>query len=116
MLSPKNLSSELNTEKKLTLWKAAEFGDVDVVGQYLATASIASLRGSGATLTSPTAISKGTLQLDDQDDRGFTPIAWASRNGHHLVVQLLLEKTDLAQPVDTEKASFGGMRPLHHAC
>jgi ankyrin repeat protein len=50
-------------------------------------------------------------QFHDTDDRGFTPLNWAARNGHITVVTYLIE---LGCSVETP--SFGGMRPLHHSC
>ena len=49
--------------------------------------------------------------VDEADDRGFTPLNWAVRNGHMEVLQLLIDNG-----CSLEKPSFGGMRPLHHAC
>ena len=49
--------------------------------------------------------------LDTPDDRGFTPLNWAARNGHQAVLEFLVDKG-----CSLESPSFGGLRPLHHAC
>ena len=46
-----------------------------------------------------------------QDERGFTPICWAARNGHMNIIIYLIELK-----VSLELPSFGGLTPLHHAC
>ena len=72
-----------------TPWKTACFGELE---------ELKVLHANGA-------------KLDDVDDRGFTPMLWASRNGHQEVVAFLCENG-----CSKETSSFGGMRPLHHAC
>jgi ankyrin repeat protein len=46
-----------------------------------------------------------------KDDIHCDPISWAARNSRVGVIQYLL-----AKDADVESKSFGGMRPLHHAC
>lgn len=57
-------------------------------------------------------VASGSADMNAQDGRGFTPFNWAARNGHLNVVTYLAE--DIG--VSMETPSFGGMRPLHHAC
>lgn len=49
--------------------------------------------------------------IDTPDERGFTPLSWAARNGHLETVNYLTDKLG----ANTELFSFGGLRPLHHA-
>jgi ankyrin repeat protein len=46
----------------------------------------------------------GTLRKDEQDDRGFTVVAWSARNGHMEVLEFLI-----AENHNIEIASFGGL-------
>jgi ankyrin repeat protein len=69
----------------LTAWKQASFGEYDGLKLILD--------------------NKGGGKFDDQDDRGFTPLCWAARNGHLQVMNYLIELG-----CDKEIASFGGMR------
>ena len=77
-------------EKNTTTWQVASFGELEI------------LKGL-ADLGKP---------LDDQDERGFTPLNWAARNGHLQIIQYLIEEKNCS----FEKFSFGGLRPIHHAC
>lgn len=72
-------------ETYLTAWKQASFGE------YEGLKSIIDSKGGG--------------KFDDQDDRGFTPLCWAARNGHFQVMNYLI---DLG--CNKEIASFGGLR------
>lgn len=72
-----------------TCWKLASFGELD---------GLKALIESGVNVT-------------EQDDRGFTPLNWAARNGHLNVVSFLIENG-----CSLEVPSFGGLRPLHHSC
>ena len=49
--------------------------------------------------------------LGAKDELSCDPLSWASRNTRLGVVSYLLGKD-----ADLESKSFGGMRPLHHAC
>ena len=42
---------------------------------------------------------------DEQDERGFTPLCWAARNGHIDVLDFLIK-----EGFNKETASFGGLR------
>lgn len=48
--------------------------------------------------------------INVQDDRGCSPLIWATRAGQDTAVDYLLEKG-----ADFETQGFGGIRPLHHA-
>lgn len=74
----------------LTVGKQASFGELDGVKKI---------------------IEEGGTGGDEQDERGFTPLCWAARNGHIEVLEYLI-----SQGFNKETASFGGLRPLHHAC
>jgi ankyrin repeat protein len=69
-------------------WHCASFGELD---------GLQALHGDGVALDAP-------------DDSGFTPLAWAARNGHGECVDFLL-----GLGCKTESSCFGGMKPLHHA-
>jgi len=49
--------------------------------------------------------------LSEKDPVLCDPMTWASRNSHLGTLQYLLSKE-----ADVEAKSYGGMRPLHHAC
>ncbi|GMI39096.1 hypothetical protein TrCOL_g1989 [Triparma columacea] len=51
------------------------------------------------------------IDLNQTDERGCSPLVWASRNGHLDVVSYLI---DLGAEVDVK--SFGKLTALHHAC
>jgi cytohesin len=72
----------------LNAWHYASFGELDALKQ---------LKEEGG-------------DIDGSDDRGFTPLAWAARNGHEEVVTLLVESE-----CNLESSCFGGLKPLHHA-
>eukprot|EP00388_Colpodella_angusta_P026419 GDKK01005584.1.p1 GENE.GDKK01005584.1~~GDKK01005584.1.p1 ORF type:complete len:147 (+),score=12.32 GDKK01005584.1:54-494(+) len=72
-----------------TPWKLASFGELD---------GLKKLHEDG-------------VKCDEPDERGFTPLAWAARNAHIPVLQFLIEHN-----CSKETTSFGGMKPLHHAC
>lgn len=103
MLSPKAIEP---LERKITVWSAAEFGDMEGLRSFEKFTSFASPKVANQPQSQP------HMTFDDQDDRGFTPLAWSCRNGHHQAATFLIEE----KQVDLEKASFGGLRPLHHAC
>lgn len=92
MLSP----TAAITERRKSAWHAAEFGDIDAI----------------KIIFDEQFSNKQTTAIDEQDERGFTAVAWASRNGHQHVVNYLIED----KKCNIEKPSFGGLRPLHHAC
>jgi hypothetical protein len=72
-----------------TIWKLASFGELDGIIHW---------------------VDQGK-NIDGQDERGFSPLCWAARNGHQQVLTYLIEnKCSLETP------TFGGLRPLHHAC
>ena len=75
-------------EEHLNAWHYASFGELD---------SLKTLKEEGG-------------DVDGSDDRGFTPIAWAARNGHEEVVKFLIECE-----CKLESGCFGGLKPLHHA-
>ena len=72
-------------ETYLTAWKQASFGEYEGLKSIID--------------------KKGGVKFDETDDRGFTPLCWAARNGHLQVMSYLI---DLG--CDKEIASFGGMR------
>lgn len=78
-------------DKNATMWKLASFGELD---------GLIALHEAGKN-------------LQEQDERGFTPFNWAARNGHLPVMSFLIENGCGAS---LEVPSFGGMRPIHHAC
>jgi ankyrin repeat protein len=82
-------------ERRKSAWHAAEFGDIDAIRTIY-----------------DEQFSNKPAAVDEQDERGFTAIAWASRNGHQQIVSFLIEE----KKCNIEKPSFGGLRPLHHAC
>ena len=49
--------------------------------------------------------------LPIKDEWQCDPLTWAARNSHLTPLQYLLGKE-----ADVESKSYGGMRPLHHAC
>ena len=49
--------------------------------------------------------------LPMKDEWQCDPLTWAARNSHLTPLQYLLGKE-----ADVESKSYGGMRPLHHAC
>lgn len=77
------------SEDPNSAWKLASFGELD---------GLKKLVEEGKDVDSP-------------DERGFSPLCWAARNAHIPVVTYLVENG-----CSLEKASFGGLRPLHHAC
>ena len=76
-------------EENETVWKLACFGELEIL-------KIRFDEGES---------------MNEQDDKGFTPLNWAARNGHRDVVAFLMEKG-----CSVEVPSFGGMKPIHHAC
>jgi len=74
---------------ELTAWNCAIFGELDGLKK----------------------IKEAGLDLDASDSRSFTPLCWASRNGHSECIDFLVENE-----CNIEAATFGGLRPLHHAC
>jgi ankyrin repeat protein len=81
--------TEINLKENDTIWKLASFGEFDGVK----------------------ALVEQGISPQDQDERGFTPLAWSARNNHVQCVKYFLELG-----CSMEVASFGGLRPLHHAC
>ena len=65
-----------------TPWKLASFGELDGIKKLV----------------------EDGKAVDDQDERGFTPLCWAARNAHIPVLSFLIEKG-----CSLEKASFGGL-------
>lgn len=49
--------------------------------------------------------------LSEKDESHCDPLTWSARNSHLPVLQYLLGKE-----ADVESKSYGGLRPLHHAC
>lgn len=74
-----------------TVWTAAIFGDLDILKKL---------------------VEEDEIECDEIDDRGFTPLTWSARNGHMNVLEYLCDE----RKCSTEKGSFGGLKPLHHAC
>ena len=51
-------------------WKSAIFGELDGLKKFV----------------------ELEVKVDEQDERGFTPLNWAARNGHEDVLKYLVEK------------------------
>jgi len=51
------------------------------------------------------------IDINGTDAMECTALVWASRSGHVKVMDYLIGKG-----ADVEKAGYGGLRPLHHAC
>lgn len=84
-----------------TIWRLASFGELDgarAVNNYLFVLTLL----SGAAIKSLHSEGKA---LDEQDDRGFTPLCWAARNGHLPVVTYLVENGCSLEKVDSYCAS-----------
>jgi ankyrin repeat protein len=71
-----------------TAWKLASFGDYEGLK----------------------ALVEAGENVDKQDERGFTPLNWAARNGHQQVLEYLIH-----QKCSLETSSFGGLGPIHHS-
>ena len=56
-------------------------------------------------------IDASAKNLGEKDESQCDPLTWAARNSHLGVLQYLLGKE-----ADVESKSYGGLRPLHHAC
>jgi hypothetical protein len=56
-------------------------------------------------------IEASAKNLSEKDSSTCDPLTWAARNSHLGVLQYLLGKE-----ADVESKSYGGLRPLHHAC
>jgi ankyrin repeat protein len=56
-------------------------------------------------------IEASAKNLSEKDESQCDPLTWAARNSHLGVLQYLLGKE-----ADVESKSYGGLRPLHHAC
>jgi len=56
-------------------------------------------------------IEMGSYDINKRDTRGSTPLAWAARNGHEKVVQMLLQRPE----VYPNLSDYSGMTPLSHA-
>jgi len=76
-------------EVEESVWRSAMFGELDTLKKL---------------------IEVSEEPFDQQDDRGFTPITWAARNGHIPVIEYLASKE-----ASLEVGSFAGMKCLHHA-
>ena len=51
-------------------WKLASLGELDGIKKLV----------------------EGQVAVDDVDERGFTPLCWAARNGHLSVLQFLIDR------------------------
>jgi len=56
-------------------------------------------------------IQLGVCDINSGDFGGYTPLAWAARNGHDEMVKMLLE----GEMVDPDKPDNSGQTPLSHA-
>ena len=56
-------------------------------------------------------VSGNAKHLSEKDESLCDPLTWSARNSHLPVLQFLLGKE-----ADVESKSYGGLRPLHHAC
>merc|ERR1719242_2886408 len=52
------------------------------------------------------------IDVNERDDRGWTPCMWASSNGHHVVVDLLLQHNAKVNAADP----FYQFTSMHLAC
>jgi ankyrin repeat protein len=73
-----------------TVWNASIFGELEILKKLC---------------------ENEEAPIHEADDRGFTPLCWAARNGHNPVLTYLIDKK-----CSMEQGSFAGMKPLHHAC
>ena len=90
------------------------------VATYYATRSDAKDMADGSTLREASRLGyltvvrcileRGTETVDESNDSGWTPLYWASLNGHVEVVKALL-----AAKAEVNKSSNGGTTPLHGA-
>ena len=64
------------------------------------------MRGTMSFVSEQLKAFKEEGEIDESDDRGFTPIAWAARNGHAEVVEYLI-----STECNLESGCFGGSRP-----
>jgi len=51
------------------------------------------------------------IEVNSVDELGYTPLCYAARAGHKPALMVLLE-----HEANIEQPSYGGLRPLHHAC
>lgn len=73
-------------------WKLSSFGELDDLKKFVE--------------------KQGLQKIDLKDDNGMTPLLWAARNGHLIVLTYLLEECKC----NINNQSFGGLSALHHAC
>lgn len=88
--------------------KPAGVTPIDVPRSFTS-APFASNVGDAAHLTA--LLDADGALLSAKDELSTDPLSWAVRNSRADCVALLL-----ARDADVESKSFGGMRPLHHAC
>jgi len=82
--------TRLNTMSEDTVWNSSIFGELEILKKLC---------------------EDEEAPIHEADDRGFTPLCWAARNGHNPVLTYLIDKK-----CSMEQGSFAGMKPLHHAC
>ena len=56
-------------------------------------------------------IARGTYDINGRDFGGYTPLAWAARNGHDAMVKMLLGR----EAIDPDKPDYSGRTPLSRA-